>query len=222
MATAARNNRNDQEFVPILDLKQFVLFTPDPNKPGWRASMVASIRDGAPRITVWAQNGEKREGCSAGFDPTTFEQLLTLQEAFIRSNPAPGTKQFVKNMRNGESDSKKMPTAENLVEKNRLYWGIDNDGIYWLGMRQSGFPEIAFRLQPSMWHQFVLTENGAPMTASEASRVAFMGWINSLRRAITPHIGKLKDPYVAGGSGSEPKLVTGRDTIGDGFDDIPL
>lgn len=221
MANAARNNQNDQEYVPIQDFKQYTLFAPDPGKPGWRASMTFAIRDGAPRVTVWAQNGETRGNASAGFDPITFERVLAEMEAFLRSNPEKGQQRFVENMARPKSlDPKKMPKPEELIKRNRLIWGTDNEGLYWLGIQQENFPQIAFRLVPSMWHRFS-TPNGQTLTPQEESRLQMMHLITSLRRAITTHVGKLKEPYV-GDSKSYQAPVTGRDSIGDPIDDIPL
>lgn len=174
----------------IHDLEQFTLWTDTPDKPGFRSRMTFGERNGAPRITVFT-NQEPIKVVYVGMTPMVFEIFLEQLEKIARGEPGKAL-HIVNHDRAPGSD----PKSENpeMIVRNKLWFGKDNEGIVWVAIEQNNVKNTRFQLLPSQWHSFV-KEGGVPLTAAEGSQLYTLALINAMRRAYTQWYGRIRPAY---------------------------
>ncbi len=174
----------------IHDLEQFTLWTETPDKPGFRSRMAFGERNGAPRITVFT-NQDTVKVVYVGMTPMVFEIFLEQLEKIARGEPGKAL-HIVNHDRAPGSD----PKSDNpeMIVRNKLWYGKDNDGIVWLAIEQNNVKNTRFQLLPSPWHSFV-KEGGVPLTAAEGSQLYTLALINAMRRAYTNWYGRIRPAY---------------------------
>jgi len=174
----------------IHDLEQFTLWTETPDKPGFRSRMTFGERNGAPRITVFT-NQEPIKVVYVGMTPMVFEIFLEQLEKIARGEP--GKALHIVNKDRAPGSDPKSDNPEMIV-RNKLWYGKDNDGIVWLAVEQNNVKNTRFQLLPSPWHSFV-KEGGVPLTAAEGSQLYTLALINAMRRAYTNWYGRIRPAY---------------------------
>ena len=177
----------------IHDLDQFTIWTDTPNRPGFRARLNFSERNGAPRISVWP-NIEGVQGMWIGFDATTFTRFLDRLEEIAKGEN--GVSDKIENLGLNPATAgqrKGLPKPEDLIVRNTLHFGKSQSGMCWLAIEQAGVENIRFLLQCSMWHHFFKAD-GSKYTPEEGSSIHTLALIKTLRQAFTHWVGRARMP----------------------------
>lgn len=179
----------------IHDLAQFTFFDDIPSRPGFRARLVFGERNGAPRISFMPNLEEGPKVVAIGMGPIEFDLFLDEFEQVIRGEN--GKRRFIDNFAvRPEVPREKPPTKDDLMLKNRLFMGKDENGICWLGV-SANERNTRVRILPSMWHQFY-KEDGTPVTEAEASQKQSLHLIRVLRQVFARWTSRLKPPFEGG------------------------
>lgn len=173
-------SRDNNEAITY-NLAQFNLFE-EGQGSGKRAQIVFAERNGAPRITCFTGVNEPK-AISFGFDPITFEMVLMKLEQVARSNGPVEDK--VENMGKSKDGSSGM-----VVDSCLKFWK-DEAGVVWLGVQKGSFTKN-FKMTISYWHRLYRAADGMPMNEAESSVLKTIALVNSLRRALSFWIGRLR------------------------------
>jgi len=164
----------------INELNKFNIFTECPGNPGKRSKLVWSIRDGAPRVTVYTNDPNDKVSygiISAPMNPETFFIFLDSFEKIAK-----GSETNIK-VKIDCFTSKRNPDGTSTNEKillSELWFGKDEKGIIWISIVAQNRPKIRFDFTVSDWHKFYKPDGGQ-MSAHEASMLQAIATVNAIR-----------------------------------------
>lgn len=198
------------------DFGQFTYWDEIPSRPGYRACASFGERNGAPRLTFFPKLEKGPKAIAIAMDPVTFYRFLNDFEEVVKGEN--GKKRHIDNFgKSPDLPENKMPTTRaEMVVRNRLFFGKDENGVCWIGCSQAD-TTTRVRILPSLWHQFY-KEDGTPITEAEASRPQTLQMIDCLRRVYSRWIGRVKEPQpMAEGATQRAATAAAASTVASAF-----
>lgn len=205
MASSSEVFQRPNADARIFDLGQFTFWDEIKDRPGVRTNVTFGERNGAPRISFFPRSETGPKVIGIGMDPVTFYRFLG--ELTEVANGPKGVRKHIDNYMKKDEVERMPTTKEELVVRNRLFYGKDEEGICWIGASQ-GETNVRIRMLPSLWHEFH-DASGKQIEKTEASRLQTVYMVSCLEKAFSNFISRLRAPTAPGEGVKKPTPAGG-------------
>jgi hypothetical protein len=189
----------DQVKIPIKEINRFSMFTNCPGNPTKRSRLAWTIRDGAPRITVYTNSPEDASNSfgiiSAPMNPETFFIFLDLFEK-IALGPN-GQKNKIDCLSGFNLQTKTFDANGEKTLQSEVWFGKDDSGIVWVSVVAPNRPKIKFEYRLSDFHK-VTKGDGNSFTDAELSVLQAIATIVPIRDIYYRLVGDFRVPKAGG------------------------
>jgi hypothetical protein len=179
-----------QQRPQIHDLNKIMMFTETPGAPGKRSKLAWSVRDGAPRLTVFTNDPKDQVNKGIMYAPMNPETFYAFMDLFEQVTKSPsGTKYKIDCLTSSRDQAGNIKQDEKVL-LSEIWFGKDDAGLIWLSCVAPNRPKIKFTFKVSDYHR--IFKDGNPLSESEASCLQAMATIRILRNAFYSHVSALK------------------------------
>jgi hypothetical protein len=179
------------------------MFAEIPGVQNQRARLNWSLRNGGPRISVFAFNTvtNKNDSISAPLGVEVFMLFCDQFEKMATANP--NTKSKIECYTSIRDAAGNITPEKRLISE--LWFGVDAEGMVWISIVEGDKPKIKFIFNLWQYNKFIKND-GTELSGPEASSMLAQSTIRALRTIYTNEIGEFTE-YVGKTTGNIQQLA---------------
>lgn len=166
----------------IISLDRYTLYSNSAAPNGRKARFVWSVREGAPRVTVFTNDpndSDPKQMISAPLDPVTF---MTVMDLINKASVAKEETRYVVDCMIAVRDSEGKMIDKTVL--GQLLVGRDGQGLVWISFIAEGRPKIKFIFTSNNMAIFKKAD-GTPMAEGEISALTAQATVRCLIPVMT-------------------------------------
>lgn len=185
----------------IQDLNKIMMFTETPGVQGKRSKLAWSVRDGAPRITIFTNDPKDQTNKGVIYAPMNPETFYIFADLFEDAIKGPSGAKYKIDCLTSARDSAGNLKPEEKALLSEIWFGKDENGLVWISCVSATRPKIKFIFRVSDYHRIFI--DGEALTEAKASCAQAMATIRILKNAFYSHAAAIRVPLA--GTGDKPR-----------------